>query len=721
MPEASGSIAFLGAARFQGYWDAASNAATGSGVTGAPTGPIGALFASGTSAGGGYSNYDGLTASVGDYWQVTGSGTHNVEGATNWALNDWVIYSGSAGAVGSWMKLDYTDTIASIVLGNLSGETTFNLTGSSDKQILFITGASDTDVVQSGSDNFSFDYINSNLHLTGNLSVSDNKNLYFGSGHDASIEYDEDGTDELRFAGAAATFEQDVTFDNNVTLGVAATDVTTVTGRLTASVGAMIPDDVKLYFGSGEESHIEYNENGDDHLTLSGTTGVALSGSLVTVDASSSGQIQLTASHLDLSAATLTLSGTSWIELKTDALIIGEGSATDPYVLFDGGTNDGRLDWMEDEDYFRFRDSVEVTGTLGVSGVGTFNGSLTASSGIELGDAAYIDGYVYHKGDLDTYIAFALDDNVVFNAGGDVFMWYKGGVYVQKELVIAPDGGTKFSTDVILQDDKRIHFGSGSVVGGESYIEYDEAGGNYMVISGSGTGLQLKGSNVVVDSSVTSISGTVEISGSTSGDLLTLYNAVDNGEFIKCVTGDTGTSIELNGQVGGGGLIKVFDDNSTARIHLAGDQGNGRVYLYDMGGEYIEGDGTNLTIKADGIIELSGSSIGVPDDTRLTFGNAQEAHIEYDEAGDDYLTISGSANGVAISGSSVIVDGNLLPNADAVTDLGSASKRWANIYTGDLHLRNERGDWTIVEEEDYLTIVNNKKGKKYKFVLEEID
>ena len=70
---------------------------------------------------------------------------------------------------------------------------------------------------------------------------------------------------------------------------------------------------------------------------------------------------------------------------------------------------------------------------------------------------------------------------------------------------------------------------------------------------------------------------------------------------------------------------------------------------------------------------------------------------------------------------SVSVSGSLEPDGDAIHNLGSPTHRWANVYTGDLHLRNDRGDWTIVEEEDYLTIINNKKGKRYKFVLEEID
>ena len=51
---------------------------------------------------------------------------------------------------------------------------------------------------------------------------------------------------------------------------------------------------------------------------------------------------------------------------------------------------------------------------------------------------------------------------------------------------------------------------------------------------------------------------------------------------------------------------------------------------------------------------------------------------------------------------------HILPSADDTYDLGSASKQWRNIYTGDLHLSNESkaegnvvdgttGNWTIQE------------------------
>ena len=63
---------------------------------------------------------------------------------------------------------------------------------------------------------------------------------------------------------------------------------------------------------------------------------------------------------------------------------------------------------------------------------------------------------------------------------------------------------------------------------------------------------------------------------------------------------------------------------------------------------------------------------------------------------------------------------HVFPSADNASDLGSAAKRWRNIYTGDLHLANDRGNWTVIEEENYLTLRNNKTDKVYKLVMEEI-
>jgi|TARA_R110000824_G_scaffold237227_1_gene426040 hypothetical protein len=55
-----------------------------------------------------------------------------------------------------------------------------------------------------------------------------------------------------------------------------------------------------------------------------------------------------------------------------------------------------------------------------------------------------------------------------------------------------------------------------------------------------------------------------------------------------------------------------------------------------------------------------------------------------------------------------------------VQDLGTPENRYANIYCNDLNLANDRGDWTLIEEEDYLSLRNNKNGKIYKIVMEEV-
>ena len=63
---------------------------------------------------------------------------------------------------------------------------------------------------------------------------------------------------------------------------------------------------------------------------------------------------------------------------------------------------------------------------------------------------------------------------------------------------------------------------------------------------------------------------------------------------------------------------------------------------------------------------------------------------------------------------------DFLPDVDNTYDLGSPTQRFANIYTGDLHLKNDRGDWTVIEEDDYLSLRNNKSGKTFRLVMEEV-
>lgn len=102
--------------------------------------------------------------------------------------------------------------------------------------------------------------------------------------------------------------------------------------------------------------------------------------------------------------------------------------------------------------------------------------------------------------------------------------------------------------------------------------------------------------------------------------------------------------------------------------------------------------------------------------------------IIQDQAGGAVLTTADSGATIAnatltspaITGDTTTT-GHFSPTVDNSKDLGSATKQWRNIYTGDLHLKNERGSWTVIEEENYLTLRNNKTNKVYKLVMEEIE
>ena len=89
--------------------------------------------------------------------------------------------------------------------------------------------------------------------------------------------------------------------------------------------------------------------------------------------------------------------------------------------------------------------------------------------------------------------------------------------------------------------------------------------------------------------------------------------------------------------------------------------------------------------------------------------------ILQDKAGGAVLTTADSGATIAnvtipaITGDTTTT-GHFSPTVDDSKDLGSATKQWRNIYTGDLHLKNERGSWTVIEEENYLTLRNNHHG-----------
>lgn len=70
----------------------------------------------------------------------------------------------------------------------------------------------------------------------------------------------------------------------------------------------------------------------------------------------------------------------------------------------------------------------------------------------------------------------------------------------------------------------------------------------------------------------------------------------------------------------------------------------------NISGSAFYGDGSNLS----GLLTMP-----IHDDVKLFFGSQNDAFIEYNEDGDDFLVISGSQNGIVLSGSTIQIDGTL--------------------------------------------------------------
>ena len=153
-------------------------------------------------------------------------------------------------------------------------------------------------------------------------------------------------------------------------------------------------------------------------------------------------------------------------------------------------------------------------------------------------------------------------------------------------------------------------------------------------------------------------------------------------------------------------------------------------------GDVDLGDATGDTITATGRFD---SDLVPSTDSARDLGTSvlQWADIHADAGYIDAMTITGDigVGGTATFGGNVDlgnaimdtvtfvarVDSNIVPSSDSAQDLGTSVLRWNNIYTGDLHLANDRGNYTMVEEEDMLTIRNNRTGKWYRMMMEEID
>ena len=218
-----------------------------------------------------------------------------------------------------------------------------------------------------------------------------------------------------------------------------------------------------------------------------------------------------------------------------------------------------------------------------------------------------------------------------------------------------------------------------------------------------------------------------------NNDFAPLYFGVHGGtRRTKAAIG-----LKREGSYGIGSLIFAMDANGDdANVTFANDEvmrinSSGVVNIGTASGTQPSYFNSYLNVQNNASTSNSSSitiTAGSGGYAGLHFGdsdNGRIGQVAYNNSDNTLLFTANNSERMRITS-----DG-LLPATTSTYDLGSSSLRWANLYTGDLHLSNEgsegnevdgtSGDWTIQEGDEHLYIKNNKSGKKYRFALEEIE
>ena len=378
-------------------------------------------------------------------------------------------------------------------------------------------------------------------------------------------------------------------------------------------------------------------------------------------------------------------------------------------------------------------------------------------------------------GDLEIYHDSSSANSFITETGAGSLVIKANDFYVQNvatETMIkaASDGAVelyhnnskKFETfswgiqnygNVAFRDSDKATFGAGEDLqiyhsGSHSFI--DDTGSGDMYIRGDNA-LKIQNAAGSEQKIVANTDGSVDLyyNGSkrleTDSDGITVTNLITNGEVN--IMGSSDGNKYLDARVGSDSLqIRATSGGDSNHTNMAKFFGNGAVELYHNNSKELE-------TTADGIILSGASDISHSNADNLQIGtgsgeNGLTIYSGTSDSGSVYFADGSSAsapyrgfveynhnNDCLYFGSAgttaAYFDNNqhFMPNANNSRDLGSASARWRNLYTNDLHLSNEGssndvdgswGNWTIQEGESDLFLKNNRSGKKYKFNLTEV-
>ena len=259
-----------------------------------------------------------------------------------------------------------------------------------------------------------------------------------------------------------------------------------------------------------------------------------------------------------------------------------------------------------------------------------------------------------------------------------------------------------------LPDNSKLQLGTSQDLkiyhdGTHSFIQKGDGTGNLYV---DANGIILRGTNAETLASFTE-NGAVE-----------LY--FDNGLTAKTIS--SGFSVT--------GSLGVNTDSPSTPIHIVSSGARGiTVERSSTANASIEFKNSSDSMFCG--LTSNGTGFAIDDDDNLASGP-----MLFVKASDGNVGIANDSptEKLDVTGN-VKLSGNIEPNADNASALGSASKRFTTLHsaalnTGDINMSNlndsanevdgSKGSWSIQEGADDLFIINRVSGKKYKFNLTEI-
>ena len=370
---------------------------------------------------------------------------------------------------------------------------------------------------------------------------------------------------------------------------------------------------------------------------------------------------------------------------------------------------------------------------------------------IKIGDNNFISGEA---------ASVSVRGNLTASAGAKIEPWESGGDALQ------------IAGNVLLDQSYVLKFGGNAHAAGHAGIKSEQSS-NRLVLSSSletfvsgalttvstVSGAAMQGTEGTLTSlnlqnggitNAGAVAGATSIDG--TGDLT--MGSITMAEFTVDASGNT----DIDGTLNVEGIATLQNNLVAQSASFTTVYGSGAAQfastLLVEGAATIEGAvsgaagtfdalaGTSLALQSGGITAAGAiaGATSIDGSGDLTMGSITMTDFAVDGSGNtDALSLDvgggyGDGDGGAtISSAGVLsIDGqfnhaaNIIPAANGSQNIGSAAYRYNavyanNVYTGDFHMKNERGDWTLFEESDHIRIRNNKTGQTFKLGMSLIE